>query len=122
MNDQTEFWLTFDHSEKKVSVVRKWEKLGSHTVRQRDIEVMYNYSRECWEVTQYFTRTYDIDDDGCLVSDDDEYWSNEGKPWREYAIARHHKLLSLRFPYECGDKEPKSDMKDVVAELIEANY
>jgi hypothetical protein len=121
MNDQTEFWLTFDHSEKKVSVVRKWELLGSHTVRQRDIEVMYNYSRECWEITQNFTRTYDIDDDGCLVSDD-EYWSTEGKPWREYAISRHHKLLSLRFPYECGNKEPQSDMKDVAAELIEANY
>lgn len=102
-------------------IVRIWEVLGTNTVRQIDHEIGYNFATEQWEVFQAHTQIYDIDDDGCLVGDGSN-WSGDGKPWQEHAQERHKVLLGKRFPHECGEKEHTPSVKDVTAELIEANY
>jgi hypothetical protein len=91
------FTLSYEHPEKKVRIERVWTK-GSETVRCVETETIYNYTTEQYEETLNRTRTYDIDEHGCLVGDG-SYWLAEGTPWRQYAHNRHHTLLSLRFPH-----------------------
>lgn len=102
-------------------IVRIWEKLGTNTVRETSHEIGYNFSNEQWEIVLDYTFTYDIDDDGCLIGDGSN-WSGDGKPWKEHARERHKVLLGKRFPYEMGEKEYSPDVKEVMAETIEANY
>jgi len=102
-------------------IVRIWEKIGPNTVRLVDTEIGYNFSNEQWETVQEFTRNYEITDSELLVGDGSN-WLGDGMPWKEYAKQRHEKLLSCRFPYECGKKERTESETEIAKDLIQANY
>jgi len=102
-------------------IVRIWEKVGQNTVRLIDHELMYNFSSKQWELCKDFTQTYEITNDGLLVGDGSN-WSGDSMPWKEYAKERHNKLLSCRFPYECGEKEQTPTVEQTAKQLIEQNY
>jgi hypothetical protein len=117
-----ELTLTYEHPDKKVIVTRRFHVIGDNTLRRTDYEAIYNYTREQWQLSLCHTRHYDIDDDGCLVGEDDEYWSYESYHWESYAIDRHNTLLAKRFPYEQGNEQHTPSVTETAKQLIDANF